>query len=312
MRNSANVLIKSILFSFIILQSIDAMSLTANSPGINGVTGLISTPTANLTTQDLNFGMDVAYHYIYGYVNEKRGFDRSDPIPYLIAIYLPSQWNVIPFSYYLNKTSKISDRKYNMTHVPSSSFSVLKIFEFSVSFDSQNSKGDDMIIGSKILIYGRGKTPVAVSAGGTYQSIKIRDTAYRVYQAYLASTFNLDNSFMPSSITLVLGKHFGNLHFKDEKVIKKTELDFSIGYDADVFPKLFENRLHWINEFANYSYSRGPSYGSKPYMRGSYNMGFRIVVFPKEGIKLNFDVFGTDLADRTRGFVSGVNFGLNF
>jgi len=49
-------------------------------------------------------------------------------------------------------------------------------------------------------------------------------------------------------------------------------VDFGMGFDLLLFPQQLQGYVHWINDFANFSYSFQPS-GANPFTRGVFNTG---------------------------------------
>ena len=134
------------------------------------------------------------------------------------------------------------------------------------TFDAQS--GDaalDVLFHSKLRFYpwsGGGNSALAL--GGNIQMLSPGSDGG---QLYLASTYGGQFFGMWAETTLVLGKSFGSR-------VGSGDIDFSMGFELDLFPSVFKGYIHWLNDFANYSYSldaRGAGTG-----RGIYNTGFRV------------------------------------
>ena len=84
-----------------------------------------------------------------------------------------------------------------------------------------------------------------------------------------------------------------------------------MGFDLNLFPKIFSGYIHWINDFSNFSYS-AQAYGADAGSRGVFNSGIRIDLasipaFSK--YKFAIDAIVTDALDANRAFSLGVAFG---
>lgn len=170
-------------------------------------------------------------------------------------------------------------------------------------FDIQEDRGNDIIGHTKLNFYNSGSSALAI--GGNYQDLKYNeddDEDHVFYQLYLAATYGGKFFNMPAQTTIVFGKTFGD-------DVEKKNIDFSMGFDLDFFPSVFKGYVHWINDFANYSYSMDPV-GAESGRRGCFNTGIRIAVFRDKNYKLNFDAILTDALDENRAFALGAAFGL--
>ncbi|HNX59873.1 MAG TPA: hypothetical protein PKK43_12290, partial [Spirochaetota bacterium] len=86
-------------------------------------------------------------------------------------------------------------------------------------------------------------------------------------------------------------------------------IDFSMGFDLDMFPSIFKGYVHWISDFGNYSYSYEPV-GADSWYRGAFNTGARIAIFKDMNrFKLNLDALLLDALDKDRGWAVGLTFG---
>lgn len=124
-----------------------------------------------------------------------------------------------------------------------------------------------------------------------------------VHQLYLAATFGGSFFKMPAETTMTFGKSFGDGP-------QDGDIDFSMGFELNLFPSVFKGYLHWLNDFSNY-----PAMWSTPLAlnerRGMFNTGFRIAALKNHSrLKLDIDVLMMDALDDSRGFGMGFVFGL--
>lgn len=192
----------------------------------------------------------------------------------------------------------------NDTYVPAFSLQLFNQWELGAAWDLQGENGgDDIIFHSKFNFYNTNSSALAI--GGNWQSIRWVDEgdSDTYYQIYLAATYSGDFFNMPSQTTIVFGKTMGDNASDDN-------FDFSMGFDLDFFPSVFKGYVHWINDFANYSYSVNPK-GSNSGSRACFNTGIRIGVFRKKQYKLNIDAVMTDVLDANRSWSLGAAFGLS-
>lgn len=188
------------------------------------------------------------------------------------------------------------------THIPKGSVSLFKLLEFSYAYDTQeDSDESDMIIGGKIQLP---TTRTAVAVGGNFQMIKINGEDENYQQIFLAATYPGDFFNMPAETTVVVGKTFGD-NAPDENI------DFGMGFDLLLFPDIFQGYIHWINDFANFSYSVDP-YAANAGLRGAFNTGIRIDIAANPNFsryKFVIDALMTDALDEERAFGLGLAFG---
>jgi hypothetical protein len=110
---------------------------------------------------------------------------------------------------------------------------------------------------------------------------------------------------MPAETTVVVGKSF----IEDQR---NSDVDFGMGFDLVLLPNIFQNYIHWITDFANFSYSVDPL-GADYRYRGVLNTGFRIdlsAIPSLSKFKFVIDVFMTDALDENRAFTTGLVFGI--
>ena len=195
------------------------------------------------------------------------------------------------------------------TNIPKVSLSIAKWVELSAAFDFQPEVrgygGNDFIGGAKIQFP---LTKTALALGGNLQSLNLGNSDWRRYNAgqiYLAVTYAGTFFEMPAETTAVLGKTFS-------KYTPDFDIDFGMGFDLVLLPKIFEHYVHWIVDFANFSYSIEP-WRVDASQRGVLNTGIRIdlsVIPPLKKFKFVIDVLLTDVLDDNRSFAIGGVFGI--
>ena len=189
------------------------------------------------------------------------------------------------------------------THIPKGSVSLFQLLEFSFAYDSQDDSDDsDIIIGGKIQLP---TTRTAVAVGANFQLLQEGGEDENFQQIYLAATYPGEFFSMPAETTFVIGKTFGD-PAPDENV------DFGMGFDLLLFPDIFQGYVHWINDFANFSYSFAP-YAANAGNRGAFNTGIRIDISANPALsryKFVIDAMLTDALDDERAFGLGLAFGV--
>ncbi len=189
-------------------------------------------------------------------------------------------------------------------HIPKVNFQLFGRVELGMAFDIQDQHDDDndMIIHGKFNFYNAGASALAV--GGNVQLIDMgNDTSNGTAgQFYVAVTYSGNFFGMPALTTLVLGKSFGTR-------TRNADVDFSMGFDLDFLPKYLKGYVHWVSDFANYSYSV-EGLGSEARYRASFNTGFRFAILKTSRYKFNIDIVMTDALDDNRSWSIGTAFGL--
>ncbi|MFQ3621722.1 MAG: hypothetical protein SNJ78_12365 [Spirochaetales bacterium] len=187
-------------------------------------------------------------------------------------------------------------------HIPKGSVSLFKIAEISFAYDTQfGDDNEDIILGGKIQLPTKG---TFVAIGANFQMLKQGGNDDNVTQIYLSATYPGNFFGMPSLTTVVVGKSFGD-------PIPKSNIDFGMGFDLLLFPKVFQNYIHWITDFANFSYS-AQAVGANAFQRGTLNTGIRIDLgsIPQlKKYKFVIDAILTDAMDDNRAFALGLTFG---
>jgi hypothetical protein len=122
----------------------------------------------------------------------------------------------------------------------------------------------------------------------------------------VAVTYAGDFFNMPAETTVVIGKTFIENYKTDSSI------DFGMGFDLILLPKVFDNYVHWITDFANFSYSVDP-FGADHRYRGVLNTGIRVdlsVIPALNKFKFVIDALVADAFDADRSFSIGAVFGI--
>ncbi len=189
------------------------------------------------------------------------------------------------------------------SHIPKASVSLFKIGEVSFAYDLQpGDDNEDLIIGGKIQLPIEQRSAVAV--GFNVQQLQNGGAEENAQQIYLAATYPGDFFNMPAETTFVVGKSFGD-------IIADEWIDFGMGFDLLLFPDTLQGYVHWITDFANFSYS-WDAFGANAVNRGVFNTGIRIDIAANPALskyKFVIDVLATDLLDEARSLGLGLAFG---
>jgi hypothetical protein len=193
-------------------------------------------------------------------------------------------------------------------HIPAVSASLFRWVEVGAAFDNQPNAGNfnnnDLLLGFKVQLP---VTSTAVALGGNFQSMHIGDNGLNTtaFQLYVAVTYPGTFFGMPSETSVVVGKTF--VEHSDSNI------DFGMGFDLILFPKYFQNFVHWITDFANFGYSSN-SWETQAALRGVLNTGVRIDIAAAPALskyKFVVDVMVTDFFDdNQRGFSLGLTAGI--
>ena len=200
----------------------------------------------------------------------------------------------------------------NITHIPKMSMSFFKWLELSGAFDVQPDKyitydkGTDFLGGLKIQFP---LTSTAIALGGNFQSLNYQNNKmyhYNAGQIYVALTYAGHFFDMPAETTVVFGKTIRQ--YKSD-----SNIDFGMGFDMVILPKYLDRTVHWITDFANFSYSV-EAFGADAWNRGVLNTGLRIdlsVIPALQKFKFVVDILITDaFDDKSRSFSLGTVFGI--
>ncbi|HPS56820.1 MAG TPA: hypothetical protein PK514_01835 [Spirochaetota bacterium] len=242
------------------------------SPSLGGATGLIATPTSHTGWEGSGLGLDVAAHYVNG---NDYSYDHGDYTIYKALLHLG-----------LAGTN----------------------LEFGFAYDDQPDWGtdddtDDMILNAKW------EFTEGLAIGGNAQLMNINgvDEERNDYQLYFAATYPGDFFSMPAETTIVIGHTFWG---DDSNEHDDENIDFSMGFDLDFAPSIFKHYVHWISDFANYSYSTEPG-GANSEWRGAFNTGLRFALMRDKQFKFNLDLIVTDALDDNRDWAAGAAFGMS-
>ena len=198
------------------------------------------------------------------------------------------------------------------THIPKVSLSLFRWVELSAAFDIQPErhttpdKNTDFIGGAKVQIP---LPPLAFLAlGGNIQTLNLfedRDYRYNAGQIFASLTYGGRFFDWPAETTMVIGKTFIEDH-------SDSTIDFGMGFTLVLLPNIFGNNVHWISDFANFSYSVD-AYGANAWARGVMNTGIRIdlgLIPVLRRFKFILDVSLVDILDHNRAFSMGAVFGI--
>ena len=193
-------------------------------------------------------------------------------------------------------------------HLLQANLSLLRMIELSGTFDIQpkmynDDKPNDLIFGGKFQLP-FGSVPIAFGGNFQHRNLGKDHVPHWAVQIYGAITYQSELFSWPAETTLVIGHTFveeGN----------HSDIDYGMGFDLIVLPKYLGNFLHFLIDYANFSYSADP-WGADAGRRGVFNTGLRLDLAQIPGLqKFTFaiDAFVADAFDsRDRGF--GRSFGL--
>jgi hypothetical protein len=196
-------------------------------------------------------------------------------------------------------------------HIPAITLSLFKWIEISAAFDIQPDTwwykdNDDLLLGLKIKLPTKN---TSIVLGSSFQFINLNNdyAGYNAFQPYIAITYSGKFFNTNAETTLVFGKTFYTGH-------NNSNIDFGMGFDMILFPDVFGNAVHWIIDFANFSYSDDSWPYDQAGWRGVLNMGMRIdlsVIPALSKYKFIIDVIFNDLFDDGhRSFTIGAVFGI--
>jgi len=263
----------ALLMTFSFTSYVQAEAFKSMSFG--GATGLISTPTAHTGWEGNKFGLDLGYHYIHYDKKDNNGAQDS--------------------SYHIPKA---------LVHLGIAGTSLELGFAYDMQPDWPNdSKTNDMLFNAK-WVFTKG-----LAIGGSYQRMQLNGDTRKSAdkQFYIAATNDGTFFGMPAEVTIAAGHTF---YGKKKRGIdnENKNVDLSMGFDLDLLPKTFKGHVHWVNDFANYSYSTEPG-GADAYTRGCFNTGLRFALLKQKKYKLNLDLIMTDALDHNRDWAVGATFG---
>ena len=198
----------------------------------------------------------------------------------------------------------------NATHIPKFALSFFNLVELSAAFDIQpesyiyQNNGTDFIGGIKVQLP---LTRTALALGGNYQHINMgrRGSQRSAWQVYVAATYAGHFFDMPAETTIVIGKTFIDGQ-------RNSNIDFGMGFDMLLLPGIFDNLLHWITDFANFSYSVD-AFRANAWYRGVLNTGIRLnlsTIPAFSRFRFAADIMLVDAFDQNRAFSVGMTFGV--
>ena len=202
----------------------------------------------------------------------------------------------------------------DLNHLLQFNISLLKMLEFSGTFDIHpdipHDKNNDVLVGGKFQ-FPVGSVPIAF--GVTYQHLNLGNDNFSswAFQIYGSVTYMANIFGWPAETTLVVGHTF-----REEN--NNSNIDFGMGFDLIVLPKYLYRYLHFLIDFANFSYS-AESWGADAWGRGVFNTGLRVDLGQIPALKkfnLAIDFFIADAFDSSdsvgsgRSFGAGVTFGM--
>jgi hypothetical protein len=285
--------------------AVKAQANPLKTMSLNGATGLYSIPSGRVSWEQDNFGIAGAYHFTV-------------------------------------------TRHSEMAHNLALNIGFLKWIELSAALDIQpdywtwDERDHDLILGAKFQLPFKNPAFPAVALGGNFQFLNIGSDDHNNYfvpgwgwtspgsieqellsgwiesdgfglsaQAYVAITYTAQIFGTPVETTGVLGKTFV-LNTNNRLGRSKSNVDFGMGFDVILFPKVLQNYLHLLIDYSNFAYSGDPL-GSSSDWRGVMDTGFRIDLAQIPGMekfKFTIDVMMTDALDHyERSFSTGLVFG---
>jgi hypothetical protein len=196
-----------------------------------------------------------------------------------------------------------------MANIPKINLSLFKMVEVNAALDIQDPDYlDDTythgLLGAKFQI------PIeatAIAVGGNLQLLDSKRTGDNNIAGQIYASITYPGTFfkMPAETTMMIGTTF-------REGRDNTSIDFGMGFDLVLLPDIFQNFIHWVTDFSNFSYSDSP-WGVNAASRGSLNTGLRIdlaMIPALSDFKFVVDIIAVDLLDSNRSFAFGVVFGV--
>lgn len=191
-------------------------------------------------------------------------------------------------------------------HVPQANIALFDRWEIGGAYNStEGTNRNDYLVHTKLRFSpwsGRGNSALAI--GGSYQSLNSSPST-TAGQVYLAATYEAQFFGMEADTSVVVGKTFGT-------GVRDGDVDFSMGFDLNLFPSVFNGYVRWLNELSNYDflYLNAPT---AAIARGAFNTGLRIPILKHlSSMKFDLTIKMTDALDNERGFGVGAVFGARF
>lgn len=150
------------------------------------------------------------------------------------------------------------------TNIPYIQMGFSNTAELSLAVDIETKT--DLLLNAKWRFSHQNETSLAVGVVG--QLIDVAATKELAAQLYFASTFTSSIMDFPSKTTVLVGYTFHeNLN---------SNIDFGIAFQTPLFPTVFKERVDFLLDFGNVSYSYKPSVGNAD-NRGLVNIGIRLL-----------------------------------
>lgn len=184
-------------------------------------------------------------------------------------------------------------------HIPFVQMGFSDAAEVSLAVDMATTT--NLLLNAKWRFSHRNETSLAVGVVG--QFLDVAAAKELAGQLYFASTFSSSIMDFSSKTTVLLGYTFHkNLN---------TNIDFGIAFQTPLFPNAFKEKVYFLLDFGNVSYSLNPSAGDA-LDRGLVNIGIRLApVKVIKSVYLTADVRALDLFDH-KGRAVSVGVSLSF
>ncbi len=185
-------------------------------------------------------------------------------------------------------------------HIPFIQFGFAKDFEVGLSVDIEDSA--DVLLNAKWRFSSGKNSSIAVGLVGQALNIAATNSSFAA-QLYMATTFSSTFIDWPTKTTVLVGYTF-------DKTLD-TNIDFGMAFETPFLEDVFNDKVTFLIDFGNVSYSADPS-GGDANNRGLLNIGLRLL--PVEFMKSVFvtmDLRALDLFDHTgRAISAGVSISL--
>jgi hypothetical protein len=161
-----------------------------------------------------------------------------------------------------------------------------KNYEVGIATDIEETT-TDILINAKWRFSQKGNTSMAV--GTVAQILDVGNDTTFADQIYLATTFNSTFIDWPSKTTILVGYTF------DDSL--NSDINFGMAFETPFFKDTFKEKVNFLIDFGNVSYSTSPSAGDAE-NRGMVNIGLRLlpVQFLKS-VYVSADLRALDLFD---------------
>lgn len=171
------------------------------------------------------------------------------------------------------------------TNIPYVQMGFSNTAEVSLAVDIETET--DLLLNAKWRFSHRNDTSLAVGVVG--QLIDVGAKKDLAAQLYFASTFASSIIDFPSKTTVLIGYTF------HEDL--NSNIDFGIAFQTPLFPTFFKEKVDFLLDFGNVSYSHSPSVGYAQ-DRGLVNLGIRLLPLKLlDAIYLAADIRALDLFD---------------